>query len=368
MEKELPITLVMTSANRSGDPLVTDNDEALETLSEIADRFLLHNRDIVVRCDDSVVRVANDETVFIRRARGWAPEGLRLPETVSDDATSVVAYGPYLKNTAALLRGRDAWLTQHIGTLSNPKNLTMLEETVEHFEKLFEVTPQIIACDAHPDFGSTRIAARVAHEKNLPLYPIYHHAAHIGVVMAETARTVPTFGLALDGVGLGPNEGIWGGEALLVDAEGFARVGHMQEIPLPGGDRAAQEPWRMGAAILHTIGMADAIPSLYADQKGAVFIEKLIDNATLTAKTIFASGVHAWHFGGFPTNESAASEFTAFGNTTDDASCGVDIEFATTKVVKEKHTTGTLNQNVVDAHGDKILSNRIVSVELKSQH
>lgn len=285
MEKELPITLVMTSANRSGDPLVTDNDEALETLSEIADRFLLHNRDIVVRCDDSVVRVANDETVFIRRARGWAPEGLRLPETVSDDATSVAAYGPYLKNTAALLRGRDAWLTQHIGTLSNPKNLTMLEETVEHFEKLFEVTPQIIACDAHPDFGSTRIAARVAHEKNLPLYPIYHHAAHIGVVMAETARTVPTFGLALDGVGLGPNEGIWGGEALLVDSEGFARVGHMQELPLPGGDRAAQEPWRMGAAILHTIGMADAIPSLYADQKGAVFIEKLIDNATLTAKT-----------------------------------------------------------------------------------
>lgn len=285
MDSALPVTLVMTSANRSGDPLVTDNDEALSTLSHIADRFLLHNRDIVVRCDDSVVRVINDETVFIRRARGWAPEGLRLPESVGDEATSVVAYGPYLKNTAALLRGRDAWLTQHIGTLSNPQNLTMLEETVGHFESLFEVTPQVVACDAHPDFGSTRIATRVAHEKGLPLYPIYHHAAHIGVVMAEKARTEPTLGLALDGVGLGPNGGIWGGEALLVDATGFARVGHLEELPFPGGDKAAVEPWRMGAAILATEGMADKIASRYSAQPGAAMMEKLIANPTLTAKT-----------------------------------------------------------------------------------
>ncbi|MDU5055004.1 MAG: carbamoyltransferase HypF [Sutterella wadsworthensis] len=281
-----PVTLVMTSANRSGDPLVIDNDEALETLSEIADCFLIHNRDIVVRCDDSVVRVMDDnEVVFVRRARGWAPEGLHLPAEVGEEATSVVAYGPYLKNTAALLRGRDAWLTQHIGTLSNPKNLTMLENTVKHFESLFEVTPKVVACDAHPDFPSTRLAIRVAKEENLPLYPIYHHAAHIGVVMAEKARTEPTFGLALDGVGLGPNDGIWGGEALLVDATGFTRVGHLQELALPGGDKAAVEPWRMGAAILVSQGLGEKIATRYASQPGAAMMEKLIANTKLTGVT-----------------------------------------------------------------------------------
>lgn len=285
MNSKLPVTLVMTSANRSGDPLVTDNEEALKTLAHIADRFLLHNRDIVVRCDDSVVRVLNEEPVFIRRARGWAPEGLRLDKSVGDEATNVVAYGPYLKNTAALLRGRDAYVTQHIGTLSNPKNLVMLEESVEHFEKLFEVTPALVACDAHPDFPSTRIASRVAHERGLPLYPIYHHAAHIGVVMAENSRTEPTFGLALDGVGLGPNGGIWGGEALLVDAQGFYRVGHVQELPLPGGDKAAQEPWRMGAALLALIGEEQAIKSRYSAMPGSAMMPKLLANPNLSPLT-----------------------------------------------------------------------------------
>ncbi len=285
MKSALPVTLVMTSANRSGDPLVTNNDEALKTLSHIADRFLLHNRDIVVRCDDSVVRLVGETPLFVRRARGWAPEGLRLPEAVGDDATSVVAYGPYLKNTAALLRGRDAWVTQHIGTLSNPQNLMMLEETVKHFETLFEVTPKVLACDAHPDFPSTRLAAQRAHQGALPLYPIYHHAAHVGVVMAEEARCTPTFGLALDGVGLGPEGGIWGGEALLVDGGGFWRVGHVEELPLPGGDKAAVEPWRMGAAILATHGAANQIASRYERMPGANMIERLIRNTSLTAKT-----------------------------------------------------------------------------------
>lgn len=285
MKSALPVTLVMTSANRSGDPLVTDNDEALATLGHIADRFLLHNRDIVVRCDDSVVRVAGSETLFIRRARGWAPEGIRLPESVSEEATSVVAYGPYLKNTAALLRGRDAWLTQHIGTLSNPQNVQMLEDIVSHFEELFEVSPKVVACDAHPDFPSTRVAAGAAHSAGLPLYPIYHHAAHIGVVMAEQARTEPTFGLALDGVGLGPEGDIWGGEALLVEADGFRRAGHLQELPLPGGDKAAVEPWRMGAAILASHGAAEQIATRYSAQPGAALISRLISNTTLTART-----------------------------------------------------------------------------------
>lgn len=285
MEEGLPVTLVMTSANLSGEPLIIDNATALHMLSGIADRFLIHDRDIVVRCDDSVVRVADDGALaFVRRARGYAPEAVRL-ENAADDTPAVLATGPLMKNTATLMRGKDAFVTQHIGTLTNAKTFKTLVDAVTHLEKVFEVKPSVIACDLHPDFASTRLAVQMANSRKLPLYPIAHHAAHVGVVMAEKGRRDATFGLALDGVGLGSDGGIWGGECLLVDGSGFTRVGHLQNLPLPGGDKAAKEPWRMAAAILHVAGRSDQIKTRLAAFKGADLLPRLMQNPRLAPPT-----------------------------------------------------------------------------------
>ena len=238
--------LVMTSANRSGDPLVIDNDEAYETLADIADFWLIHNRDILVRCDDSVVRLMGETPVFIRRSRGYAPEALRF----KDNFEPTLAAGAYLKNTAAMTRDNEVFLTQHIGDLENTATERAYEKAVNHLETLFEIKPTLYVADAHPDFASSRYAAHLAKANNAHFLPIYHHAAHIGVAMAEMEREEPTLGLALDGVGLGPNHEAWGSELLLVTAGHFARLGHLEALPLPGGDRAALEPMRMAAAVL----------------------------------------------------------------------------------------------------------------------
>lgn len=278
---ELDVALVMTSANPSGEPLVTDNEEAFERLSGIADFFLIHNRDIVVGCDDSVIRPMNEGFSFIRRARGYTPRAVKL----SSEIPATLATGPYLKNTAAVSRGAEAFLSQHIGNLTNRATEVALTDAIDHLESILEVDPEIIACDRHPDFFSSHLAKEISERKHLPLYPIYHHAAHIGVVMAELGRTKPMLGLALDGVGLGPNDEIWGGELLYVGARGFARLAHLKELPLIGGDKAAQEPWRMGAALLATIGKTDAIAERYSDYTGAAWFKEALKNPNLTKKT-----------------------------------------------------------------------------------
>ena len=242
--------LVMTSANPGGEPLVIDNDEAYERLENIADAWLLHDRDILIRCDDSVVRMIDDSPVFIRRARGYAPDGVRINQSMP----SILACGAYLKNAAALSRGQEVFLTQHIGDLDNRVTCEALDEAIDHLQSILEISPEVLVSDCHPDFYSTRLAKAIAERLDKPLISIYHHAAHVGAVMAEYARTEPTLGLALDGVGMGPDGAIWGGELLLVDAQGFNRLGAMRPLPLPGGDRAAKEPRRMAAAVLTLLG------------------------------------------------------------------------------------------------------------------
>ncbi len=277
----LDTVLVMTSANPSGEPLVTGNEEAFKRLGAIADLFLLHNRSIVVGCDDSVIRPLKTGFSFIRRARGYTPRAVRLKEKIP----ATLATGPYLKNTAAVSRDNEAFLTQHIGDLANRASEKALEDAIRHITSILEVTPEIVASDAHPDFFSTHLAKAIATEKNLPYYPIYHHAAHIGVAMAELGRTEPTLGLALDGTGLGPAGGIWGGELLLVGARGFARLGHLKELALLGGDKAAREPWRMGAALLFSIGKEDAIVKRYKEFPGAAWFSEAAANTRLTKRT-----------------------------------------------------------------------------------
>jgi len=262
MAEPQPLVLVMTSANPGGEPLVTGNDEALRRLASITDCLLLHDRDILVRCDDSVVRsVASIPTeraaapAFVRRARGWTPARIRL----AGDGPAVLATGALLKNTVCLARGDAAFLSQHIGSLDNAATCEALDEAVEHLAGVLRIEPQAVAHDLHPDMYSSHFAARYAARRGLPLIAVQHHHAHVAAVLAEHEHRGPALGLALDGVGLGSDGGAWGGELLRVDGAACERVAHLRELALPGGDRAAREPWRMAAAVLHALGRGDEI-------------------------------------------------------------------------------------------------------------
>jgi hydrogenase maturation protein HypF len=242
------LLLVMTSANPHGEPLVTGNDEAMARLAGIADAFLMHDRDIVIRCDDSVLRAG---PAFIRRARGYVP----VPIPLAEDGPTVLALGAYLKNTVCVMKGREAFLSQHIGGLDNAAAIGFLEETVTHLLAILDVRPDIVAHDLHPDFPSTHLALRLAGELGVPALAVGHHQAHIGAICAEHAVNEPIVGLAIDGVGLGPDGGLWGGELLRVAGAQCQRLGHLRPLRLPGGERAAREPWRMAVAALHGAGL-----------------------------------------------------------------------------------------------------------------
>jgi hydrogenase maturation protein HypF len=265
------LALVMTSANPGGEPIVRDNDEALDRLGGIADALLAHDRDIVSRCDDSVLRMAAGVPRFIRRARAWTPRPIRLARS----GPSVLAVGGYLKNTVCLTRGDEAFLSQHVGDLDNGPTCALLEETATRLMELLEIEPQLVAHDRHPDFFSSRYAADFAAHRGLPTLAVQHHHAHIAAVAAEHGVTEPLLGLALDGVGLGLDAGIWGGELLRVDGAQFTRLGHLRQLPLPGGDRAAREPWRMAASALHALGRGGEIEGRFPGPAGATVAHML---------------------------------------------------------------------------------------------
>ena len=272
LEAAQPLALVMTSANPGGEPLVIGNDEAVARLAGIADGFLVHDRDILIRCDDSVVRaeeqgdgsdarpVSPPAPRFIRRARGYTPQAIRL----GAPGPAVLAVGGYLKNTVCLTRDDEAFVSQHIGDLDNRATCIALEEAVAHLASVLEIEPEAVACDRHPDFFGTRFAAAYASERGIPLIEVQHHHAHIAAVIAEHGVRGRVLGLALDGVGLGSDGGVWGGELLIADGARFERIGHLRELRLAGGDRAAREPWRMGAAALHALGRSEEIPARFA--------------------------------------------------------------------------------------------------------
>ena len=260
LEQPQPLALVCTSANPGGEPLVIDNAEALRRLGGIADAMLLHDREILIRCDDTVATVRGERLRFIRRARGQTPRAIQLAQA----GPPVLALGGYLKNTICVTRGDEAFVSQHIGDLDNRPTCRALEETALHLLNVLDVQPDIIACDLHPDFESTRLAAALAAERGLPLVRVQHHHAHVAAVMAEHGLVGRVLGLALDGVGLGEDGEAWGGELLRVDAAGYRRLGHLRPIALPGGDRAAREPWRMAAAALHALGRGDEIERRFA--------------------------------------------------------------------------------------------------------
>jgi hydrogenase maturation protein HypF len=262
------LALVMTSANPHGEPLVTGNEEALTRLAGIADAFLMHDRDIVIRCDDSVRRGSG----FIRRARGYVPRAIKL----SRAGPPLLALGGWYKNTICVTRGDEAFVSQHIGDLDNAAACGFLEESVAHFLDILDVAPTLVAHDLHPDFHSTRFAAGFAAERNIPAIGVQHHHAHIAAVCAEHGYDRPVLGLALDGVGLGADGTAWGGELLHIEGAHCERLGHLQPLALPGGDIAAREPWRMAAAVLHALGRTDEIAARFAGEPAAATVAAML--------------------------------------------------------------------------------------------
>ena len=235
--------LVMTSANLSEEPICIANDEALHRLHKLADCFLVHNRDILLRCDDSVARVCRGRSRQLRRSRGFVP----VPVFLREDVPSVLAVGGELKNTICLTQGRHAFLSQHIGDLENAESYGFFEEAIEHLQRILEITPVAIAYDLHPNYFSTRWALS---QPRRPLIGVQHHHAHIGSCMAENNLEDRVIGIALDGTGYGTDGNIWGGEVLLADYDGFERAAHLAYVPLPGGEAAIREPWRMAVSYL----------------------------------------------------------------------------------------------------------------------
>ncbi|MDO9131367.1 MAG: Sua5/YciO/YrdC/YwlC family protein, partial [Anaerolineales bacterium] len=264
------LALVMTSGNLSEEPIATDNDEARQRLASLADAFLMHNRDIRTRCDDSVVRVISDQlslssnqslntehwsliTYPLRRSRGYAPDPLQLPF----DAPPLLATGAELKNTFCLTRERYAFLSHHIGDMQNYETLRSFEDGVAHFERLFRIKPEAIAHDLHPNYLSTRYALQRAERDNLPTFNVQHHHAHIAACMAEHGLSgeSPVIGVAFDGTGYGEDAAIWGGEFLVADYLGYQRPYHLAYFPLPGGDVAIRRPARTALALLWQLGL-----------------------------------------------------------------------------------------------------------------
>ena len=278
-----PPALVMTSGNFSEEPIATGNADALDRLGPLADAFLLHDRPIHIRCDDSVVRALDDRIVPLRRSRGYAPYPIPLPF----ESPPLLAVGAELKNTFCLARDDRAFMSQHIGDLSNYDALRSYEHSVEHLSRLFRVEPEIIAHDTHPDYLATRYALR----RDGVHIPVQHHHAHLSSCLAEHKHPPgePVIGVIFDGTGLGPDGAIWGGEILLGDYAQYTRLGHLRYVPLPGGDAATLRPYRTALAHLWNAGLPwdeDLAPTAAARPEERTIIRQQLEkqlNAPLTS-------------------------------------------------------------------------------------
>jgi len=238
--------LVMTSGNVTDEPVCYENADALARLSEIADAYLLHDRPIHIRTDDSVARVISDEARLMRRARGYVPRPVVLG---SESREAILAVGPELKNTICLLRGREAFLSHHIGDLKNVAAYEGMKQAVSHLQGVLEIEPARVACDMHPQYLSTLWAR----ESGLPVTAVQHHHAHIASCMAENGAAGPVIGVSLDGTGYGTDGAVWGGEFLVAEFSRFRRAARLEYVAMPGGDKAAQEPWRMALSHLYAV-------------------------------------------------------------------------------------------------------------------
>lgn len=267
--------LVMTSANLSEEPIAMDNDEARARLGAIADAFVMHDRAILQRCDDSVAAVVDGAPQLLRRARGYVPLGVALPL----DAPPLLAVGGHLKNVFALARGRFTYQSQHLGDLENLAGLAFFEESLAHLMHTFEIEPRAVVHDLHPEYLSSSWAKKWAEERGLPTIAVQHHHAHIAGCMAEHGLSGPAIGLALDGTGYGADGRIWGGEVLIAELHDFKRFAHLDYAPMPGGDAAVKEPWRVAYGMLRGAGFGtdEAKELTGASEQEARIVERMME-------------------------------------------------------------------------------------------
>jgi len=257
------LPLVMTSGNLSEEPIARDNDEALRRLSGIADYFLIHNRDIYSRYDDSVAMVEKGTSQLIRRARSYAPYPIRLP----CETRQVLSCGAEDKNTFCLTKDNYAFVSQHIGDMENMETLEHFDSTISLYKRLFHIEPEIVAYDLHPDYLATKYAQELG-ESGVKLIPVQHHHAHIASCMADNGLDFPVIGVAFDGTGMGADGNIWGGEFLVADYRNFRRAGHLEYLPLPGGDAAVKRPRRTAIGYILTLLGEDALNAVIATLNG----------------------------------------------------------------------------------------------------
>jgi hydrogenase maturation protein HypF len=246
--------LVMTSANLSDEPICIDNDEARVRLAGIADGFLLHNRDILQRCDDSVMAVVEGKPQIVRRARGYVPLVVRLPVA----ARPLLAVGGQMKCVFTLARGHEALQSQHLGDLEYLAGMEFFESALAHLQKTFDVQPECVVHDLHPEYLTTQWARALEKSCGIRRIAVQHHHAHIAACMAEHGVTDQVIGIALDGTGFGSDGTIWGGEIMIADLCEFYRVGHLRALPMPGGAKAVDQPWRMALSAVWTLLGEDA--------------------------------------------------------------------------------------------------------------
>ena len=301
--------LVMTSANRSEEPIVIDNDDARRRLADIADYLLLHDREILVRADDSVVAKFNNQTVFIRRSRGYVPR----PVFLKDQGPSVLAVGGELKNTVCLTKSNRAFPSQHIGDLENMRAFAFFEESIAHLQDILRIRPEAVVCDLHPGYFSTQWAQS---QRQWMIIAVQHHHAHLASVLAEWQTDEPAIGIILDGTGYGYDGTIWGGEILIGDLTRVRRLAWLEPMPLPGGEAAIKEPWRSALSYLYQT-FSREIPALpFLENRPVKLILEVIDkgiNSPLTsscgrlfdAASVISGGRTEIHY-----EAQAAIEFT----------------------------------------------------------
>lgn len=307
LTQQLEFPIVLTSGNLASDPQVTDNCKALKSLANIADFWLMHDRDIVNRLDDSVVQCVGNDPQIIRRARGYAPAPFRLHKDFCQDV-SVLALGADLKNAFCLLKDGQAIVSQHMGDMDNPDTQRDFHANLDLNRRVYNFTPAIIAADLHPEYFSTRLGQKLVVRQRTEIVSVQHHHAHIGAVLAEHGKrpkAKPVLGIALDGLGYGDDGTIWGGEFLLADFLGYKRLAHFNQVPLLGGDKANQQPWRNALAHLLVAFGPDAVEKLSRQYGGLSLFSALTSKPTAMLTQLFTQQLNA------PLSSSAGRVFDA---------------------------------------------------------
>ena len=341
--EELGHPVIATSGNCSEEPIIIDEQEAFSRLNGIADVFLTHNRPIARPVDDSIVRVNNGEATLLRRARGYAPIPLTISKSRTHDTplSSVLAVGGQLKNTVAVTTQDQVLVSQHIGNLSTVEADLQFTHIITNQLDLFNVNPQAIACDLHPDYRSTLYAHRLSKQLQIPVIPVQHHHAHIATCMAEHGLEGPVLGIAWDGSGYGSDGTLWGGEFLLCDYSSFRRIAHLRPFRLPGGEVCMREPRRVALSLLYDVFGEEArrlqLPTLQALEPDLTaslisLLQKDVRCLTTTSMGRFFDAMSSilglQHLSTFEGEAAMALEFAATSrhDTSQERACRTPIE------------------------------------------